>query len=150
NKIELTLVHAAMIHSVDSVRLLQALESAAARLGKSLPVLLQINASGEDTKHGFAPADLPALPPVVRALRHVHVTGLITMAAPQAAEKCRPAFALLRELRDRQRADFDAPHSLEHLSMGMSNDFEVAVEEGATFVRLGSVLFDGVESGSEV
>jgi pyridoxal phosphate enzyme (YggS family) len=148
NKIELTLTHAAMIHAVDSVRLLQALESAAGKVGKSLPVLLQVNASGEDTKHGFAPSELPALLPVVRGLRYVHVTGLMTMAAPQEAEKCRPAFALLRELRDRHRGDLDAPHSLEHLSMGMSNDFEVAVEEGATFVRLGSVLFDGVEGGS--
>jgi pyridoxal phosphate enzyme (YggS family) len=148
NKIEPTLAHVSLIHSVDSARLLQALDNAAGKQGKSVQILLQVNASGEHSKHGFAPAELPPLIPIVHGLRHVRVTGLMTMAAPQEAEKCRPAFALLRKLRDRHRPELDAPHSLEHLSMGMSNDFEVAVEEGATLVRLGSVLFDGVESAS--
>jgi pyridoxal phosphate enzyme (YggS family) len=144
NKIERTLPLVCFIHSVDSVRLLEALEKEAGKLGKSIPVLLEVNVSGETSKQGFEPAHLPSLPPVIQALRYVQVKGLMTMAALQTPEACRPTFVQLRALRDRLRAELDAPHVLEHLSMGMSNDFEVAVEEGATFVRLGSVLFEGL------
>jgi uncharacterized pyridoxal phosphate-containing UPF0001 family protein len=79
-------------------------------------------------------------------LRQVRVRGLMTMAALQDSESCRPTFATLRELRDRLRNDLGEPHRVECLSMGMSNDFEVAVEEGATHVRLGTVLFEGLPS----
>src|SRR5437016_3823967 len=80
------------------------------------------------------------------ALRNVRVKGLMTMAALQDPQACRPTFALLRKLRDRLRAELDAPHTLEHLSMGMSNDFEVAVEEGATLIRVGTLLFQGLKT----
>lgn len=144
NKIDKTLPLVQLIHSVDSVRLLQALDAEAARQGRVVPVLLEVNASGEASKHGFAPAEVPTLAPTVRALRNVQVRGLMTMAALQEPEACRPTFAALRGLRDRLRAELSDPHTLEHLSMGMSNDFEVAIEEGATLVRLGSVLFEGL------
>jgi pyridoxal phosphate enzyme (YggS family) len=146
NKIDRTLHLAALIHSVDSVRLLDALDREAGKQGKTVPVLLEVNASGEENKQGFAPAEVLALPGVLRKLANVHVKGLMTMAALQEPQACRPTFVLLRDLRDRLRSALDAPHTLEHLSMGMSNDFEVAVEEGATFVRLGSVLFADVEA----
>jgi uncharacterized pyridoxal phosphate-containing UPF0001 family protein len=108
-------------------------------------VLLEVNASREENKHGFAPEEVPGLAGPINALRHVHVRGLMTMAAPEDDPgRCRPTFALLRQLRDRLRGDLRPPHEPEHLSMGMSNDFEVAVEEGATLVRLGTVLFEGL------
>ena len=146
NKIEKTLPLVVLIHSVDSLRLLTALEEEAGRLGRTLPVLLEVNASGEASKYGFAPAEVPALAAPIAKLQHVQVRGLMTMAAPlDDPQQCRPTFASLRELRDRLRGEVGPPHTLEHLSMGMSNDFEIAVEEGATLVRLGSVLFEGLE-----
>jgi pyridoxal phosphate enzyme (YggS family) len=145
NKIEKTLPLVTLIHSVDSLRLLAALEEEAARLGRTVPALLEVNASGEASKHGFAPAEVPGLAAHLIGLRHLLVRGLMTMAAPlDDPQQCRPTFAALRGLRDRLRGELGPPHALEHLSMGMSNDFEVAVEEGATLVRLGSVLFEGL------
>lgn len=145
NKVERTLPLVRMIHSADSSRLLQTLDEEAAKQGRTVEVLLEVNASRETSKQGFAPADLPALAPQIRALQHIHIRGLMTMAAPQDdAERCRPTFVELRQLRDRLRSEFGPKHELTHLSMGMSNDFEIAVEEGATLVRLGTVLFEGV------
>jgi len=144
NKVDLILPIVSYIHSVDSVRLLQALELEAAKLGKTVPVMLEVNASGEKNKQGLKPNEVPTLVPMLSGLRNLHVKGLMTMAALQEPEACRPTFALLRTLRDRLRTDLKSPHTMEHLSMGMSNDFEVAVEEGATFVRLGSILFEGL------
>jgi PLP dependent protein len=138
NKIDKTLPLVQMIHAVDSVRLLHALEAEAIAQQRELAVLLEVNASSEASKQGFAPADLPGLAPTLRELKQVKVCGLMTMAALQEPEACRPTFVRLRELRDRL--------GLEHLSMGMSNDFEIAIEEGATFIRLGTVLFDGVQT----
>lgn len=144
NKIERTLPRVHLIHSVDSERLLAALEAEAARLGRTVPVLLEVNASGEPAKHGFRPEALAGLlPEVIARLRHVQVRGLMTMAALEAdPQRCRPTFALLRQLRDQLGTRLPPPHRLAELSMGMSNDFEVAVEEGATLVRIGSALFE--------
>ncbi|MCI0681092.1 MAG: YggS family pyridoxal phosphate-dependent enzyme [Gemmataceae bacterium] len=144
NKIERTLPVARMIHSVDSERLLQALEQEAAKQQRHVDVLFEVNAGGEASKHGFAPAEVAGLTAAVRALRNVRVHGLMTMAPLQPPEECRPVFAALWRLRDELRRELGPPHDLPHLSMGMSNDFEVAVEEGATMVRLGSVLFEGL------
>lgn len=143
NKIERTLPIVQLIHSVDSERLLHALESEAT---SDVSVMLEINASGETTKHGFAPADVPALVPMLRDLKRVRVCGLMTMAAYQEPEACRPTFATLRMLRDQLSANLSGLHDVRYLSMGMSNDFEVAIEEGATHIRLGTVLFEGVTS----
>jgi pyridoxal phosphate enzyme (YggS family) len=144
NKIERTLPLVERVHSVDSVRLLAALEEACREAGRTLPALLEVNASGEASKHGFAPEAVPALAESVTALRHVRIEGLMTMAAYEDdAEKTRPTFAALRQLRDRLAGQWG--QTLPHLSMGMSNDFEIAIEEGATMVRLGSVLFEGVD-----
>jgi PLP dependent protein len=88
---------------------------------------------------------VPGLALALSGLRHVRIGGLMTMAAyAENPERCRPTFVLLRNLRDQLRAELGTPDALRHLSMGMSNDFEVAVEEGATLVRLGSVLFEGL------
>lgn len=142
NKIDKTLPVTRLIHSVDSIRLLEALEAEAARQGRQLSVLLEINASREPQKHGLELDSLPALLPVMDKLTHVRIQGLMTMAALEAEpEESRPTFAALRDLRDRWQPQLPPPHALKDLSMGMSNDFEVAVEEGATLVRLGTVLF---------
>src|SRR5262249_49707057 len=142
NKVERTLPLVELIHSMDSVRLLAALDEEATKRQRGVSVLLEVNASGEGNKHGFAPEELPGLGPPIRAFRSVQVRGLMTMAAfEEDPQRCRPTFAALRELRDRLRGEIGPPHDLQELSMGMTNDFEVAVEEGATMVRIGTALF---------
>jgi len=126
-----------MIHSVDSIKLLETLDRCAAT---PLPVLLQVNVSGEASKFGMRPEDLETAIETANTLQKVEVHGLMTIPpfSPDP-EKTRKHFAALRELRDRTSAATATP--LPELSMGMSNDFEVAIEEGATFVRVGTDLF---------
>jgi pyridoxal phosphate enzyme (YggS family) len=147
NKIAQSLPLVMLIHSVDSARLLQALDDEAGKQGRKVNVLLEVNTSGEASKLGFAPRDLPALAATLAGFQHVSITGLMTMAALQEPEACRPSFAMLRQLCEHfsALAAVPPPHSRLQLSMGMSNDFEVAIEEGADFVRLGSVLFEGLK-----
>ena len=137
-----------LIHSVDSVRLATRLDRFAEELSRRLPILVQINVSGEATKYGWAAWDAETSEASLREieslakLEHLEVRGLMTMAPlVDDAELVRPVFRALRELRDlyRQRLDFSAWRDL---SMGMTNDFEVAIEEGATLVRIGRALFD--------
>jgi PLP dependent protein len=145
NKIEKTLPQVHMIHSGDSLRLLLFLENEAMKQERRIPVLLEVNASREPQKNGFPPEELAGLPAKVAAFQFVHIQGLMTMAALNPdPEMSRRTFAELRDLRDRLQNQFPQPHHLEHLSMGMSNDFEVAIEEGATVIRLGTVLFEGL------
>ncbi len=129
-----------LIHAVDRGKLARALDAAAAQLGKVQDVLLQVNQAGEDTKSGVAPEAAAELLQEVAQLPHLRVRGLMTMppwfADPEAA---RPYFKALRELRDRLRDLTGLP--LTELSMGMSGDFAVAVEEGATLVRVGTAIF---------
>ena len=96
NKVEKTLPIVHLIHSVDSFRLLHALDKAAQQQERPLPVLLEFNISGESTKQGFSPAHVPALEALLRTLKFVKVRGLMTMAALQDPESCRPTFAMLR------------------------------------------------------
>jgi pyridoxal phosphate enzyme (YggS family) len=145
NKIERTLPFVRLIHSVDSTRLLQAIEAEAARQDRTADVLLEVNVSGELSKNGFQASEVQTLAPALTTLRRVRVRGLMTMAAfEENPQKTRPTFAGLRSLRDKLQAEVGSTHSLRDLSMGMTNDFEVAVEEGATIVRLGTVLFEGL------
>jgi pyridoxal phosphate enzyme (YggS family) len=148
NKVERTLRRVYLIHSVDSERLLEALESESGIQGRSLDVLLEVNASREPNKHGFSPDELSSLAPRLTALRRLRVRGLMTMAALSGSpENARPTFAELRRLRDRLQTEVGDGVSLEHLSMGMTNDFEVGIEEGATLIRIGSALFEGIPGG---
>jgi pyridoxal phosphate enzyme (YggS family) len=143
NKLERTLPLVCLIHSVDSLRLLEAVEAEAGRRGVRARVLLEVNASGEANKGGFRPAEVPALASALRSLAHVQVRGLMAMAAyEEDPQHTRPTFSALRALRDRLRPEIAPAHTLSELSMGMTNDFEIAVEEGATLVRLGTVLFE--------
>jgi pyridoxal phosphate enzyme (YggS family) len=146
NKIERTLPLAHWIHAVDSLRLLEALESEAAKQNRKLPILLEINASRESAKQGWRPEDVPALADALCKLQHLEVHGLMTMAAyDETPENCRPTFRETRELLQKLKGLVGAAHPLDQLSMGMTNDFEIAIEEGATLVRLGSVLLEGCE-----
>jgi pyridoxal phosphate enzyme (YggS family) len=144
NKVKKTLPMVRMIHSVDSLKLLQVLNDSASTLGEPPGVCLQVNTSGEVSKHGWTPTQILDEAERIAACRAIPIVGLMTMAAlGTTAETARASFARLRELREQLRRRTGWP--LEELSMGMSNDFEAAIEEGATLVRLGSVLFEGVE-----
>jgi PLP dependent protein len=129
-----------LIHAVDRLKLARALSAAAAALNKTQDILIQVNQAGEDTKSGVAPEAATDLLKEVAQLLHLRVMGLMTMppwfANPETA---RPYFKALRELRDRLRDETGLP--LTELSMGMSGDFAVAVEEGATLVRVGTAIF---------
>jgi pyridoxal phosphate enzyme (YggS family) len=142
NKVEKTVPLVHCIHSVDSERLLLAVEEEANRHQRRVPVLLEVNVSGEMSKHGLSPEEALRLVPRLAGLKWAPVRGLMTMAPLEhEPERCRQVFASLRQVRDRMRRELADKEILHHLSMGMSNDFEVAVEEGATLIRLGSVLF---------
>jgi pyridoxal phosphate enzyme (YggS family) len=139
---------AALVHSVDSVRLLEALDRLAQEAGRRLDVLVQVKLAEEPTKSGLDPHELPAILDRARSLGGVRATGLMTMgplcADPvEQAARARAAFRAAAELAREHRARF----ALEpELSMGMSGDFEAAVEEGATLVRVGSSLFHGLDA----
>ncbi|MFC2049598.1 YggS family pyridoxal phosphate-dependent enzyme [Chloroflexota bacterium] len=120
-----------IIHSVDSTKLAEILSR---RAEKAIPVLLQVNVSGEATKGGFTVNEIEAAVEEIRQLPNLKVMGLMTIAPFVAdIEEARPVFRKLRELRDSL--------GLEHLSMGMTDDFEVAIEEGATMLRIGRAIF---------
>ncbi len=146
NKARRTLPLVDMIHSVDSLRLLEWLDSQARELDLQPAALLEVNVSGEMAKHGFRPDEARTAINSAGKLERVRVCGLMTMAPYDAEpERARPVFAALRELCDALRRDAPTNCPLIELSMGMSGDFEVAVEEGATIVRVGSALFRGIE-----
>jgi len=146
NKIEPTLPVVHLIHSIDSMRLLAAIDAEATRTQRTADVLLEFNLSREPQKSGFAAEDPASVASAVTKLNSTKVCGLMTMAAlGEDPERSRPVFAELRRLRDEFKKRVGPPHTLEHLSMGMSQDYEVAIEEGATLIRVGSALFEGVE-----
>jgi hypothetical protein len=129
-----------MIQSVDSLHVAAELNKCAERFAKTMPVLLEVNVAGEASKFGYRPEQLLGELPALNALRRLELHGLMTMApwTPEP-EKVRPVFRRLRELKAQCEQVLGAP--LPHLSMGMTSDFEVAIEEGATLVRIGTALF---------
>ena len=131
-----------LIHSVDSLALAEAIHKTAQKIGSCMPVLLQINISGEESKLGMDPLDLPKEIEGVAKLEGVKIKGLMTIPPYTSdPENSRPYYARLRELRD-TCSSLNIPRiCLDELSMGMSNDYEVAIEEGATLVRVGTELF---------
>ncbi len=189
NKVRRTLPAVDRIHSVDRRHLAETIDAEAARLGRPARVLLEVNISGEPSKHGFSPSEVERLFPQLSALAHLRIEGLMGMGSLGGGpEANRAEFAALRQLRDRlrqrfaaapqNRADQSAAHvanqsvaheadqfvdprddqcagnelsgessvrgPLAELSMGMSDDFPIAIEEGATIVRVGSALFEGL------
>jgi len=141
NKVNMVVGRVALVHSVDSLALAEAMNARAGSLGVVQEVLLQVNVSGEETKYGVAPRDAEALLESLLDMENLAVRGLMTMAPLQAAgEMARPYFRRLREIRDGLRERYPRA-ALDVLSMGMSQDFEVAVEEGANLVRVGTAIF---------
>ena len=130
-----------LVHSVDSIRVLEALGRHAAALGRELPVLLEVHLSEEPSKSGFAPEELGAAIRAAADLPAIRVEGLMTIAPRSATgEAARPYFRHLRELRDALGERYPSLQ-LRHLSMGMTGDFEAAIAEGATLIRLGRAIF---------
>lgn len=132
-----TIAEAMLVHSLADLRVAAALDAAGARRATTVPVLVQVNLDGEATKDGVAPEDLPAFLAALRDHASLQVCGLMAIPAPADPEHVRGRFRALRELRDRQ----DDAAQLTELSMGMSGDFDVAIEEGATLVRVGTAIF---------
>ncbi len=136
NKAKWVTAHADVFHTLDSLRLAEALNKRATARGRTLPCMVQVNISGEATKSGISPAETAPFLKTLTAYEHLKVQGLMGMPAPSSdPESARPALRNLRILLE------TAPVPLSQLSMGMSNDFEVAIEEGATHIRIGSALF---------
>ena len=145
NKTRRILPLVSLIHSVDSLRLLEWIGKLAVELQLRPRVLIEVNVSGEEAKHGFAPQQLIDQWDQTLAVHGVELAGLMTMAPYEASEDRQGGvFAGLRELRDRLVSLSPAEMRLPELSMGMSDDFEVAIEEGSTIVRVGSALFEGL------
>jgi pyridoxal phosphate enzyme (YggS family) len=145
NKVTKTLPLAKLIHSVDSERLLQTIDEEAKRINRVQDILLEFHLTDEPEKHGFEENEGPQLPALLQALQNVRVLGLMCMAALNStSEEARSTFQRLRTLRDQLSRLFPPPHELHHLSMGMTHDFEEAIIEGATIVRIGSALFEGI------
>ncbi|HUY88612.1 MAG TPA: YggS family pyridoxal phosphate-dependent enzyme [Pirellulales bacterium] len=144
NKIARTLPLVSLLHSGDSLRLLEAVHAECLHMDRKVPALLEINVSGDATKHGFHHDEVEPLGDALARLDGLQFRGLMCMAGREgAAEDARREFAQLRELRDRLQTAWAGRFELAELSMGMSGDFEIAVEEGATLVRVGSMLFEG-------
>lgn len=146
NKVRRTLPLVVMVHSLDRWSLAECLSAEAGRLGRTVPILAEVNLTGEVSKHGWTAGELEQVYPRLVELPGLEIRGLMTMARwEEDPERCRPTFAALRQLADRLRSARPAGPVLSVLSMGMSNDFESAIEEGATHVRIGSALFEGTE-----
>jgi PLP dependent protein len=129
-----------MIQSIDSLSLAEEVNRRADQGGKTIPVLLEVNAVGEASKFGYSPEALLRDIGALNALRRIEVQGLMTVPPwTPDPEKVRPVFRMMRELKARCEEALGAP--LPHLSMGMSGDFEVAIEEGSTMLRIGTALF---------
>lgn len=144
NKVRRTLPLVEMIHSVDSVELAEAIDRIAGELGRRVSILLEVKIAEDAEKHGFEPRSLQPHLERLAGLRHASVSGLMGMASLDGGlDAARRDFALLRGLRERLVANCPDTIQLTELSMGMSGDFEVAIEEGATLVRVGSALFEG-------
>ncbi|WP_215777084.1 YggS family pyridoxal phosphate-dependent enzyme [Paludibacterium sp. B53371] len=142
NKVRHAVQFASEFQALDSLRLAEELDRRLQQVGRGLPVMVQVNTSGEDSKYGLPPDQVASFLQALRPFHSLQVTGLMTLAMlsseTQAVRQC---FRRLRLLRDQLREQAPAGMSLEHLSMGMSGDYELAIEEGATVVRVGQAIF---------
>lgn len=148
NKVRPILPRVTRIHSVDSLKLLKRIGLLAEELSLQPKVLLEVNLPGEATKDGFSVEELESQWDQLRTVSHAQITGLMAMAPHTEDETVlRGVFGSLRQLRDRLESRSEGQLRLPELSMGMSGDFEIAIEEGATHIRIGSRLFEGIKSG---
>ncbi len=145
NKVKSILPMVEYIHSVDSLRLAEEINTSAARLGmeKKVKIFLQVNVSEEPQKYGLAVGALTPLAEQIRTLPNLNICGLMTMASnTEDTDTCRFCFNRLRELFEEIKGEQILGDCFQHLSMGMSQDYRIAVEEGATMLRIGSALFE--------
>lgn len=143
NKVKKVLEFAGMIHSVDSLRLSEEVSVRAARVGTEMDILLQINCSEESQKYGCAVGAAPHLGEMISSLPGLRLRGLMTMGPLRGGkEGARNSFRRLREIFDEMKKDRIGGRDFQHLSMGMTDDYEIAVEEGATILRIGRALFE--------
>jgi pyridoxal phosphate enzyme (YggS family) len=142
NKAKMVAEFASEFQALDSLRVAEALDQRLQALGRSLDVLVQVNTSGEASKFGLSPDEVEAFVKQLPKFASLRVRGLMTLALfSEDAARVRPCFARLRELRDRLRQSAAAGIAMDELSMGMSGDFELAIEEGSTIVRVGQAIF---------
>jgi pyridoxal phosphate enzyme (YggS family) len=131
-----------LIHSVDSAKLAREIDKQARKAGKIQKILIEVNVSGEESKYGLSPEEVIPFLQEVSVLPNIKVEGLMTMAPfYENPEDCRPCFRKLKELVEEVKAENIKNVEMVHLSMGMSNDFEVAIEEGSNMVRIGRAIF---------
>ena len=145
NKVKSVLKMVEFVHSVDSLRLAEEINTLAAKLGldRKVKVLLQVNTSEEPQKHGLAVGALTPLTEQIRTLPNIQICGLMTMAAlSDKPDDSRFCFSRLKELFEEMKGERIVGPEFQHLSMGMSQDYQIAVEEGATMLRVGSALFE--------
>jgi pyridoxal phosphate enzyme (YggS family) len=142
NKAKVVAKFASEVQTLDSLRVAQALDRHLQAAGRSIDVFVQVNTSGEASKYGLSPDDAPAFVRALPSFQSFHVRGLMTLALLSSESvRARRCFALLRSLRDQLRQDAPAGIGMDELSMGMSGDFETAIEKGATVVRIGQAIF---------
>lgn len=142
NKVKQAMQFARVIESVDSLPLAQEIDKRAQHLGRQVEIFIEVNTSGEKSKFGVAPQDCESLVGTMSQLPWLRINGLMTIGLmSNDPENARPGFRELRQLRDRLCAAKLSNAPLQHLSMGMSDDFQVAIEEGATLIRLGRAIF---------
>lgn len=145
NKVRKVLPYVHMLHSGDSLRLLETVNGIAAENGNRVDVLLEVNISGETAKHGFEPAELAASIPTILGFQSLQVRGLMGMSGLEASDcEKQSQFASLRNLLEQLHGEFHETRDWNELSMGMTDDFPVAIAEGSTILRIGSALFAGL------
>jgi pyridoxal phosphate enzyme (YggS family) len=141
NKVKDIVGKFAYIHSVDRLSLAQEIDKVARSLGIQVHIFIQLNVSGEQTKYGLDPQEFIPFVKEIRSFEHLYIAGLMTMAPYESdPQLTRPIFRELRQWRDMLNEQAILPYAVQHLSMGMSNDYEVAIEEGATWIRVGSAI----------
>jgi len=141
NKVKYVAGKTKMIHSVEALKIAEEINKRTSRLDRQQNILLEVNCSGEENKHGISPEKTAKLINEIEPLKHVNVCGLMTMAPlTENEDVIRKTFSTLRKLRDRLRKEYKG---LTELSMGMTNDYKIAIEEGATLLRIGSAIFGG-------
>lgn len=146
NKVRDVLPWVELVHSVDSLRLAEEIDVQAAKLGRMMPILLEVNASGEASKFGVAVAAVTHLAEQINSLRHVELRGLMAMAPLTDDESViRDTFRRVRELFEEIVGERICGPAFKELSLGMSSDFEHGIEAGATYVRIGAALLEGIE-----
>ncbi|GMU24670.1 MAG: UPF0001 protein [Phycisphaerae bacterium] len=151
NKVRTVLPWIDTVHSVDSLRLAEEISAEAERLNRTVPFLIEVNVSSEKSKFGIAVGAVPHLIEHIRGLSNIRIAGLMTMAPlEEDPESTRVYFARLREILEELRSERLVGPECRELSMGMSNDFEVAIEEGATMIRVGTALFEGVIADRQI